>query len=156
MFHRVIIIGNLGTDPELRYTPQGTPVAHFNVATNRRWTNQDGTPGEETVWWRISAWGRLGETCNQYLSKGRQVFIEGELVPDPQTGGPRVWYDRDGQPRASFEVRARTVKFLGSRADVANDVYAGQGGAAPRRSTTPPPATSVDEEEEFGPDEIPF
>ena len=156
MFQKIIIIGNLGTDPELRYTPQGTPVAHFNVATNRRWTNQDGTQGEETIWWRISAWGRLGETCNRYLSKGRLVFIEGELVPDPQTGGPRIWHDRDGRPRASFEVRAQVVGFLDGRSNAANDVYAGQGGAAPRRSTTPPPATSVDEEEEFGPDEIPF
>ncbi|MDQ7030144.1 MAG: single-stranded DNA-binding protein [Ardenticatenia bacterium] len=155
MYHRIIIIGNLGTDPELRFTPQGTPVAHFNVATNREWTNQDGTKGKETIWWRISAWGRLGETCNQFLSKGRQVYIEGELVPDPQTGGPRIWYDQNGQPRASFEVRARTVKFLGTRGSVEGEEFTEHRGGAPRRSTTVSPTPS-EPEEEFGPDEIPF
>ena len=117
MYHQVILAGNLGRDPEMRYTPQGTPVTNFSVATNRKWTNADGTPGEETTWFRISAWGKLGEVCNQYLSKGRQVFIEGQLRPDPESGGPRIWTRQDGTAGASFEVNARTVKFLGGRGE---------------------------------------
>jgi len=117
MYHKVIIVGNLGRDPEMRYTPNGSAVTNFSVATNRRWTNQDGSQGEETVWFRVSAWGKLAEVCNQYLSKGRQVFIEGLLRPDPETGGPRIWTGNDGRARASFEVVAQTVKFLGGRGD---------------------------------------
>lgn len=115
MYQKVIIMGNLGRDPEMRYTPSGQPVTNFSVATNRRWTNADGTPGEETIWFRVTAWGKLGETCNQYLSKGRQVFVEGRLRPDPETGGPRIWTGQDGVARASFEITAFTVRFLGRR-----------------------------------------
>jgi single-strand DNA-binding protein len=115
MYQKVIIVGNLGRDPEMRYTPSGQPVTNFSVATNRRWTNTDGTPGEETVWFRVTAWGKLGETCNQYLSKGRQVFVEGRLRPDPETGGPRIWTRQDGTAGASFEITAFTVRFLGRR-----------------------------------------
>lgn len=121
MFQRVIIAGNLGGDPQMRYTPTGVPVTSFSVATNRRWTDANGNPQERTVWFRVTAWRKLAETCNQYLSKGRQVLVEGELEPDPQTGGPRLWQDRDGNWRASYEVTAREVRFIGS---------AGQGGAA--------------------------
>jgi single-strand DNA-binding protein len=117
MYHKVIIVGNLGRDPEMRYMPNGRAVTNFSVATNRRWTNQDGSQGEETVWFRVSTWGKQAEVCNQYLSKGRQVFIEGILRPDPETGGPRVWTGNDGRARASFEVVAQTVKFLGGRGD---------------------------------------
>jgi single-strand DNA-binding protein len=117
MYHKIIIVGNLGRDPEMRYTPQGTPVTTFSVATNRRWTNADGTPGEETTWFRVSAWRRMAEVCNQYLSKGQQVFVEGQLKPDPETGGPRVWTGNDGIARASFEITAFTVKFLGGRGE---------------------------------------
>lgn len=115
MYQKVIIVGNLGRDPELRYTPQGTPVTNFTVATNRRWTNADGSPGEETAWFRVTAWRRVAETCAQYLTKGRQVLVEGRLNPDPQTGGPRVWTGNDGVARASYEVTALAVKFLGGR-----------------------------------------
>ena len=117
MYHKVIIVGNLGRDPEMRYTPQGTPVTNFSVATNRKWTSADGTPGEETVWFRVSAWGRMAEVCNEYLSKGRQVFVEGQLRPDPETGRPRIWTRQDGTPGASFEIRAFTVRFLGRRGE---------------------------------------
>ena len=112
MYQKVTIIGNLGGDPEMRYMPDGTAVTSFNVATNRKWTNKDGSKGEETVWFRVSAWRRLAETTNQYLSKGRQVFVEGRLTADKETGGPRVWTGNDGQPRASFELMALEVKFL--------------------------------------------
>jgi single-strand DNA-binding protein len=117
MYQKLIIVGNLGRDPEMRYTPSGTPVTNFSVATNRRWTNPDGSPGEETVWFRVTAWKRLAEVCNQYLKKGRQVLIEGQLKPDPATGGPRMWTGNDGVARASYEVRALTVQFLGGRGE---------------------------------------
>ncbi len=156
MFQKVTLIGNLGNDPELRYTPQGTPVCTFSVATNRRWTNSDGTPGEETVWWRVSAWGRLGETCHQYLSKGRMVFVEGEIVPDPQTGGPRLWTGQDGTVRANFEVRARAVKFLGGRGENGGTQAPAASATSQRRSTTAPTTPSLEEDDDFGPDEIPF
>jgi single-strand DNA-binding protein len=112
-YQKVIIVGNLGQDPEMRYTADGTPVTSFSVATNRRWTNQDGSQGEETVWFRVSAWRRLAETCAQYLSKGRQVMVDGRMTPDKATGGPRVWIGSDGTHRASFEMTAERVTFLG-------------------------------------------
>ncbi|RME47240.1 MAG: single-stranded DNA-binding protein [Chloroflexi bacterium] len=101
----------------MRYTPSGTPVTNFSVAANQRWTDQQGELREETTWFRVSCWGKLAETTNQYLSKGRQVLIEGRLRPDPETGGPRVWTGNDGVARASYEVTALTVKFLGSPQD---------------------------------------
>jgi single-strand DNA-binding protein len=124
MYQKLFIVGNLGRDPELRYTPDGTPVCDFSVAANRRWTNADGSPGEETVWFRVTAWRRLAETCGQYLRKGRQVMIEGRLQADPDTGGPRVWTGNDGAARASFEVTAATVKFLGGRGEEAAEAGA--------------------------------
>ncbi len=122
MYQKLTIVGNLGRDPEMRYTPDGTPVTNFSVATNRRWTNADGSQGEETVWFRVTAWRRLGEVCNEYLEKGRQVLVEGRLKPDAETGGPRVYQRRDGGYGASFEVTAQTVKFLGRAGQVAADV----------------------------------
>ena len=113
MYHKIIIVGNLGRDPEMRYTPDGTPVTHFSVATNRRWTDQEGQQHDETTWWRVTAWGRQAEVCNQYLQKGRLVLVEGRLKPDPATGGPRIWTGNDGVARASFEVTALNVRFLG-------------------------------------------
>ncbi|MBC8262570.1 MAG: single-stranded DNA-binding protein, partial [Anaerolineales bacterium] len=95
------------------------PVTNLSVATNRKWTNADGTPGEETIWFKVSVWGKQAESCNQYLSKGRQVMVEGRLRPDPATGGPRIWTGQDGVVRASFEVTAFTVKFLGGRTEAA-------------------------------------
>lgn len=123
-YQKVIIVGNLGRDPEMRYTGDGTPVTSFSVATNRRWTNSDGSQGEETVWFRVSAWRRLAETCAQYLSKGRQVMVEGRMTPDRDTGGPRVWTGQDGVARASFELTADRVIFLQGR----SDTYGGGGG----------------------------
>ena len=117
MYQKVTIVGNLGRDPEMRYTPDGTPVTNFSVATNRRWNRPDGTQGEETVWFRVTAWRRLAEVCNQYLQKGRMVLIEGRLQADPATGGPRIWTGNDGAPRASFELTADAVKFIGGRGE---------------------------------------
>ena len=112
MYQKVIIVGNLGRDPEMRYTPDGTPVTSFSVATSRRWTDSNGQQQERTVWFRVSAWRHLAETCNQFLTKGRQVLVEGELSE------PRVWQGRDGEYRASLELTARNVKFLGGRGDM--------------------------------------
>jgi single-strand DNA-binding protein len=118
VYQKIIVVGNLGRDPEMRYTPSGQPVTNLSIATNRRWTNTDGSPGEETIWFRVSVWGKQAEACNQYLSKGRQVLVEGRLIPDPATGGPRIWTRQDGSPGASFEINAFTVRFMGGRADV--------------------------------------
>lgn len=116
MYQKVIIAGNLGSDPEMRYMSDGTAVTNFSVATNRRWTNQaSGQQQEETVWFRVSVWGRQAETTNEYLSKGRQVLVEGRMKPDPQSGGPRIWTAQDGTPRASFEITADSVRFIGGR-----------------------------------------
>jgi single-strand DNA-binding protein len=98
----------------MRYTPNGTPVTSFSVATNRKYTGSDGQMKDETLWFRISVWGKQAETCNQYLTKGQKVLVEGSLVGD-ENGGPRIWTGQDGKPRASFEVRAQTVRFLGRR-----------------------------------------
>ena len=119
MFQEITLVGNLGSDPEMRYTPDGTPVTNFSVATNRKWKDGNGTKKEETVWFRVVAWRKLAENCAEYLSKGRQVFVKGRLTPDPETGGPKVWTGKDGNARASFEVTAQTVQFLGGRGDAA-------------------------------------
>ena len=116
MYQRVVIAGNLGRDPEMRYMPDGRAVTNLSVATNRRWTDQaSGQPREETVWFRVSIWGRQAEVANQYLSRGRQVLVEGRLRPDPQTGGPRTFTRQDGTVGASYELVADTVRFIGGR-----------------------------------------
>lgn len=119
-YQKVILVGNLGRDPEMRYTPNGTPVTNFSVATSERWTGQDGQQQERTVWWRVAVWGRQAETTNQYLAKGRQVLVEGRMNPDPETGGPRVFTRSDGTVGASYEVTAFNVRFLGGREDTAS------------------------------------
>jgi single-strand DNA-binding protein len=117
MYQTIIIVGNVGRDPEMRYTPSGQAVTSFSVATNRQYTNNNGETVKETIWFRISAWGKTGETCNQYLKKGSKVLVEGRLTADPATGGPRIWQAQDGTSRASFEVSAQTVRFLSSRSE---------------------------------------
>lgn len=117
MYHTIIIVGNLGRDPEMRYTPSGQAVTNLNVATNRQYTTSDGNPVKETIWFRISTWGKTAETCNQYLKKGSKVLVEGRLNPDPATGNPRVFTRQDGTSGATYEVTAQTVRFLSSRAE---------------------------------------
>lgn len=117
MYHTIIIVGNLGRDPEMRYTPGGQAVTNFNVATNRQYTASDGTQVKETIWFRVSAWGKTAEITNQYLRKGSKVLVEGRLTPDMATGGPRIWTRQDGTPGASFEVSASTVRFLSTRGE---------------------------------------
>lgn len=123
MFQKIILVGNLGNDPEMRYMADGTAVTNFSVATNRRWTNTEtGQPVDETTWFRVSVWGRQAETANQYLSRGRQVLIEGRLRPDAQTGGPRTYTRQDGTIGASFELTAESIRFIGGRGDESNGV----------------------------------
>ena len=117
MFHTIIIVGNLGRDPEMRYTPNGQAVTSFSVATSRQYTSSNGQKVKETIWFRVSAWGKLAETCNNFLRKGSKVLVEGRLVADPNSGGPRIWNRADGTPGASFEVNAQTVRFVGSRGE---------------------------------------
>jgi single-strand DNA-binding protein len=116
-YHTFIFVGNLGRDPEMRYTPSGQAVTNFPVAINDNYTNSNGEKIERTIWVRVSTWGKQAETCNQYLKKGRKVLVEGRLTPDPATGGPRIWNRQDGTPGASFEVSASTVRFLSSRGE---------------------------------------
>jgi single-strand DNA-binding protein len=115
MYQKITIIGNLGRDPEMRYTTSGQAVTSFNVATNRVYTGTDGQQVNETTWFKVSVWGRQAETCNQYLRQGSRVLVEGRLVPDLQTGGPKVWTRQDGTPGASFEITGSLVKFLSTR-----------------------------------------
>jgi single-strand DNA-binding protein len=113
-YQKNIYIGNLGSDPEMRFLPNGTPVTNFNLATNRTYTH-NGEKVKETTWLRISAWGRQAETCNQYLRRGAKVLVEGRLKPDPETGGPRIYQRQDGTYGASFEVDAEKVVFIDTR-----------------------------------------
>lgn len=109
MYSNHVIIGNLGRDPELRYLPSGVAVCAFSVAVNRKWTDRDGVARDETVWYKVTAWDKLAETCSQYLSKGRQVLVEGDRLQ------ARAYLNKQGEAAASLELSARAVKFLGSR-----------------------------------------
>jgi len=128
MYHTIIIAGNLGKDPEMRYTPSGQAVTSFSVATSRQYTSGNGEQVKETIWFRVSAWGKTAEICNQYLKKGAKVLVEGRLTPDKNTGGPRVYTRQDGTAASSFEVTAATVRFLSSRGEVDSGPSAGGGG----------------------------
>jgi single-strand DNA-binding protein len=131
MFHKIILVGNLGKDPEMRYTPGGQPVTSFSVASNRRYTDSGGQMVEETIWFRISVWGKQAEACKQYLVKGRQVLVEGRLVCDRQTGGPRTYKRQNDEMGTSFEINAETVRFLGQREGAADGEAAGTTGGHP-------------------------
>lgn len=111
MYQQITLVGNLGNDPEMRYTPSGVPVASFSLAVNRSWTGQDGQRQDKTTWFRISVWNKQAEIVSQYLTKGRQVLVVGEMEE------ARAFTDRDGNLRASLEVRANSVRFLGQRGD---------------------------------------
>lgn len=121
MYQKLTLIGNLGKDPEMRYTPTGQAVTNLSLATNRTWNDTSGQRVKETTWFRVTVWGKMAETCNQYLRKGSKVLIEGRLNIDPATGGPRIWTRQDGTAGASFEVTAENVRFLSSRED--DDMY---------------------------------
>lgn len=128
MYNKLILVGNLGRDPEMRYSPSGQAVTNFSIATSEKWTDAQGQMQERTLWWRISAWGKLAETCNTYLRKGKQVLVEGRMNADPKTGSPRVFQRQDGTYGSSFEVTAFTVKFLGTRGEGSSSEGSFEGG----------------------------
>ena len=104
--NRVQLIGRLGKNPEVRYTANGSAVANFSLATNESWTGKDGQKNERTEWHNIVAWGKLGEICGEYLTKGKQIYIEGRLTT-------RSWEDKDGNKRYTTEIRAENMIMLG-------------------------------------------
>ena len=134
--NKVILIGNLGRDPELRYTQGGQAVANFTLATSERFANKAGEQQERTEWHRIVAWGKTGELCAQYLSKGRSVYIEGRL----QT---REWEDKEGQKRSTTEIVAQNVTFLGGPRTGATGGASGAGGEPQREPTSPPAGDDI-------------
>ena len=130
MYEQTIIIGNVGRDPEMRYTPNGTAVTNFSVAVNRRWKDKDGQMQERTKWFRVTAWGKLAEVCNEHLTKGRMVLVTGEVTASAYT-------NQAGEPAASLELTARDVKFLGGKSN-------GNGGQAQAEAPAPAPAEEDD------------
>ncbi len=135
--NKVILIGNLGTDPEVRYTPSGSAVANFNIATNESWKDKNGQDQERTEWHKIVVWGKQAENCGEYLKKGRPVYVEGRL----QT---REWNDKEGNKRYTTEVVATTVQFLGTAPGGAE-----RGKTYTEAKSPPPPSTMTE-------DDIPF
>jgi len=117
MYQKLILIGNLGRDPEMRYTPDGTPLTSFSIATSRRYGERD-----ETTWFRISVFGKQAESCNQYLHKGSKVLIEGRLRPD-ENGSPKVFQRKDGTYGASYEVTAENVRFMSPKGEESSSGY---------------------------------
>jgi single-strand DNA-binding protein len=128
-FNKIVIVGYLGKDPEIRYTPQGTAVCNFTIATTEKRKDRAGEGQDITTWFRVSVWGRQAEVANQYLSKGKQVYLEGRLRQEEYT-------DRDGNKRTSLEVSATDIQFLGARGEEGGQSFS-QGApsqSAPRRS----------------------
>lgn len=109
MYQKLVLIGRLGRDPEMRYTQDGAPVTSFSVATDRRWKNAQGGAESKTTWFKVTAWRQLAEVCNQYLKKGALVAVEGELAE------PKPYAAKDGTWRAGLDVTASTVKFLSGK-----------------------------------------
>lgn len=142
-FNKIIIVGYLGRDPEIRYTPQGDAFCSFTVATTERRKDNTGEMQDVTTWFRVTAWRRTAELANQYLSKGKQVYVEGKLRQSEYT-------DRDGNRRTSLEVTASELHFLGSRGE--------EGGGSPSTAARParPSPTDINDEPPLNDDEIPF
>jgi len=145
-FNKIIVIGNLGRDPEMRFTPQGTPVCSFTMASNERRKDKAGEPQDVTTWFRVTVWGKQAETASKYLTKGRQVYVEGRLHVEE-------WTDRDGKPRHTLEVNATDVRFLDGGSGVEGipvRQHAQAAAATPRGGRPNAPAPQLAE------DEIPF
>lgn len=137
--NKVILLGRLGENPELKHTPSGQAVCNFSIATSESWTDKSGQKQEKTEWHRIVVWGKLAELCNQYLAKGRQAFIEGKL----QT---RSWDDQNGQKRYTTEILANTVQFIGGAPNANNSLHSQEG----ENNYSPSPSS------DFAADDIPF
>lgn len=145
--NKVILLGRLGQDPELKYTPGGAAVCNFSLATTEAWTDKSGQKQEKTEWHRVVVWGKLAELCNQYLAKGRQAFLEGRL----QT---RSWDDKDGNKRYTTEILASTVQFIGGASAGANQ----NAGVDTSYAQAPAPAQEyqIASDASFAADDIPF
>jgi single-strand DNA-binding protein len=154
-FNKITLVGNLGRDPELRYTPNGMAVCSFTMATNEKRKDRSGEMADVTTWFRVTLWGRQAETASQYLTKGRPVYVEGRLRIDE-------WTDRDGKNRYTLEVNATDLQFIGSRSEEGLGATAGGGGnyddraAAPPRPAAPPPRDAMPPEPDISDDDIPF
>jgi single-strand DNA-binding protein len=127
-YQKIIITGNLGRDPEMRYTPSGQAVTSFSVAVNESYTSANGEKVKKTIWFRVTAWGKQAENCNQYLKKGQQVLVDGRMSADANTGGPKIWTKQDGTVGTSFEINATNVSFLSSRNENEGGPVSGSGG----------------------------
>jgi single-strand DNA-binding protein len=148
--NKVILIGRLGKDPELKYTPSGAPVAKFSIATDEVFKNRAGEQQKRTEWHNIVAWNKLAEICGEYLTKGKQVYIEGSIQS-------RQWEDQSGNKRTSYEIVARQMTMLGSRSDSerapAGDSRAASASAGgpidqtPRDEPMPPPSSEITDED---------
>ena len=147
MVNRAILIGRLGRDPELRHTSSGTPVANFSVATDEFWNDSNGERQRRTEWHNVVVWSRLAEICNQYLTKGKLVFIEGRI----QT---REWDDRDGNKRRTTEIVASDMRMLGSREENQASVNAPASVGTPEQKSVGTPEQKMDPE--ITDDDIPF
>ena len=148
--NKVILLGRLGNNPEVRNTPGGATVANFSIATNESWQDKNGQKQEKTEWHRVVVWGKLAQLCGEYLSKGRQVFLEGKL----QT---RQWQDKDGQTKYSTEVIANTVQFLGATQGQGQGVRNESGMGMNEGSATGNDYSNVNmEQPSFTEEDIPF
>ncbi len=140
--NKVILIGNLGSDPEARSLPSGQAVVNFNIATTEKWSGKDGQPGERTEWHRIVTFGKLAEICREYLKKGRSVYVEGRIQS-------REWQDKEGQKRKTTEIVAQTVQFLGGPGGASRGSSADASYAPPTDEASPPSVLGNE-------DDIPF
>lgn len=152
--NKVQLIGNIGRDPELRHTKNGTAVASFSLATSEKWTGKDGNKETKTEWHRIIAWGKLGEICAEYLSKGKQVYIEGRL----QT---REWEDSDGNKKQTTEIVASNMTMLGQTGGSGGSGYGGSSSSGGSGGPSGPSGSSSsqgssDGSDDFEDDDIPF
>ena len=138
-FNKIVIVGYLGRDPEIRYLTDGTAVCHFSVATTEKKKDRSGEAQDITTWFKINVWGKQAEVANQYLSKGKQVYVEGRLTQQEYT-------DRDGNRRTSLEVRATDFQFLGTRGDEGSFSGSSQS-SSPRSSPDSPPSSHGDDEQ---------
>jgi single-strand DNA-binding protein len=152
-FNKIMIVGYLGRDPELRYTPQGTPVCDFSIATSERRKDKSGELQEVTTWFRVSLFGRQAELASQYLTKGRQVYVEGQL-------SQREWTDKDGGTRTTLEVRGSDVQFLSPASDSEQaqpqPARAASAKAAVANGEPKKQQSSRSKQTKFEEDEIPF
>ena len=150
--NKVILIGRLGKDPEVKYTPSGAPVAKFSLATDEVFKDRSGEQQKRTEWHNIVAWNRLAEICGEYLTKGKQIYIEGSIRS-------RQWEDQSGNKRTSYEIVAREMKMLGSRADSERAAGASAGSAVsppPSAQEAGPPAEPPRPEPDIADEDIPF